>query len=52
MYLTSLCYKYAVKKDEDTLDRIWYTFGAIERHYKVTPDENYGLMARSVLFTN
>eukprot|EP01059_Diplonema_ambulator_P017762 TRINITY_DN29829_c0_g1_i1.p1 TRINITY_DN29829_c0_g1~~TRINITY_DN29829_c0_g1_i1.p1 ORF type:complete len:429 (+),score=138.24 TRINITY_DN29829_c0_g1_i1:115-1287(+) len=49
MYLASQCYRYKVSGDEAAKQAAWRSFEALERLYKVTPPERWGLMARSVV---
>eukprot|EP01060_Flectonema_neradi_P015554 TRINITY_DN22196_c0_g1_i1.p1 TRINITY_DN22196_c0_g1~~TRINITY_DN22196_c0_g1_i1.p1 ORF type:complete len:800 (+),score=121.61 TRINITY_DN22196_c0_g1_i1:67-2400(+) len=49
IYLAAQCYRYRVNRSSEAKAAAWRSFTALERLYKVTPPERWGLMARSVV---
>ena len=49
MYLASQAYRYKLTGDEDAWYQANRTFWALHRLYMVTPEANYGLMAKAAM---
>ena len=49
MYLASQAYRYKVTQDEEAWKQANNTFWSLHRLYMVTPEANYGLMAKAVM---